>query len=277
MQGAVLKSDDDDLDRPLAQVLADLRLTQYTIAMRVEDIDSVDDLALLTTSDMQALGMKLGGRNRLSAWQLQHGQKSVSQPVRYNRTFDAMDFGALPDGTCCSTAAINATIQASNKQSGDYGCGLGCATWGPAVLLPHGQYTINDTLPMPGLLRGDGNAFLHMLDPTKDIFYSASAWRVRIEGVRFFGGRNQLHLGTNDTDCSFWVVRDCVFSGAHSAAVRVLGARAVDAWYTGSQSTQMTITASQFFRPGCRWSGRRTAGPTAAIWTAALAAGGTAT
>jgi hypothetical protein len=27
----------------------------------------------------------------------------------------------------------------------------------------------------------------------------------------------------------------------------VLGARAVDAWYTGSQSTQMTITASQFF------------------------------
>ena len=35
---------------------------------------------------------------------------------------------------------------------------------------------------------------------------------VRIENLRFHGGLNQLHLGTNDIDCAFWVVRDCVFS-----------------------------------------------------------------
>jgi hypothetical protein len=253
MSGSLLKSDDDvaELDS-FPKLLRRLGLEQYNELMHEQEISTPSDLLLLDSDDMVALKLKIGSRNRLKEWQRQQNkasQHAVSAAAldQYNRTFDVMDFGALPDGSCCSTAAINATILASNKQSGDYGCGFGCATWGPAVLLPHGQYTINDTLPMPGLLRGDGNAFLHMLDPTKDIFFSLSAWRVRIEGVRFFGGLNQLHLGTNDTDCSFWVVRDCVFSGAHSAAVRVLGARSANQFYIGSQSTQMTITASQFF------------------------------
>jgi hypothetical protein len=117
------------------------------------------------------------------------------------------------------------------------------------VLFPHGQYTINSTLTMPGLIKGEGNALLRMASPDKDMFYAMYVWRLRIENMRFVGGRNQLHLGTNDIDCAFWVVRDCVFSQAAGAAIRVIdrGDPNTPPKYVGSQSTQMTIDASQFF------------------------------
>ena len=154
----------------------------------------------------------------------------------YNLTFDVRLYGADPNANCCAEAAIQAAINASGQNyAGDYNCGEGCATWGPPVVFPHGQYAINSTLTPAGVMRGEGNAMIRMLDPSKDIFYSPFTWRrkrthpqppspthaaptyalmaaVRIENLRFHGGLNQLHLGTNDIDCAFWVVRDCVFS-----------------------------------------------------------------
>ena len=213
---------------------------RYAGALAEEEVVAASDLQLLKHLDMERLGLRLGARNRIAAWQQEQ------ETPAYNLTFNVLDWGAQPNGACCSTSVINATIHASFKQGGDFNCGQGCATWGPTVLFPHGVYAINDTLPPAGVMKGSGTAVIEMLDPTKDIFYATSGWRIRIEGLRFKGGFNQLHLGTNNTDCAFWVIRDCVFSLAHSAAIRTLDHNALP-YYTGSQSTQLTISDSQFF------------------------------
>jgi len=58
-------------------VLERLNITQYAPALRAEDIGSPSDLAALSGDDMEALGLRIGARNRLRAWQRaqlqQHG------------------------------------------------------------------------------------------------------------------------------------------------------------------------------------------------------------
>ena len=230
-------------------LLERLGASRYEGALADEEVAAESDLRLLSQADMERLGLRIGVRNRIAAWQQEEqapGHSLGGSATNYNLTFNVMEFGAQPSGACCSTAAINATIHASFKQGGDFNCGQGCATWGPTVLFPHGVYAINETLPLAGLMKGSGTAMIKMLDPSKDLFYATSGWRIRIEGLRFYGGNNHIRLGTNNTDCSFWVIRDCVFSGARSAAIRTLDHDALP-YYTGSQSTQLTISDSQFF------------------------------
>jgi hypothetical protein len=43
-------------------------------------------------------------------------------------------------------------------------------------------------------------------------------WRLHVQGLLLHGGRNHFNLGTNNTDCSFFVFTDCVFTNASGAA-----------------------------------------------------------
>ena len=183
---------------PLPTLCLSLGLEAYTAALRAEDIVTAQDLLLLRMTDMADLGLSIGARNRLVHWQQQqHRQQQQQQQQRpgqaqqplppavgaranpaYNLTFDVRLYGADPNANCCAEAAIQAAINASGQNyAGDYNCGEGCATWGPPVVFPHGQYAINSTLTPAGVMRGEGNAMIRMLDPSKDIFYSAFTWR----------------------------------------------------------------------------------------------------
>ena len=67
-------------------VLERLSITQYAPALRAEDIGSPSDLAALSGDDMEALGLRIGARNRLRAWQRaqlqQHGAGPRSATTR---------------------------------------------------------------------------------------------------------------------------------------------------------------------------------------------------
>ena len=176
------------LPLPMATLCLSLGLEAYTAALRAEDIVTAQDLLLLSIADMADLGLSIGARNRLVHWQQQQRQGQAQQPLppavgaranpAYNLTFDVRLYGADPNANCCAEAAIQAAINASGQNyAGDYNCGEGCATWGPPVVFPHGQYAINSTLTPAGVMRGEGNAMIRMLDPSKDIFYSPFTWR----------------------------------------------------------------------------------------------------
>jgi hypothetical protein len=54
---------------------------------------------------------------------------------------------------------------------------------------------------------------------SSDIFYTPHVWRTQISGLHFIGGRNHLHLGTDNLGASFILIERCVFANASSAAI----------------------------------------------------------
>lgn len=58
-----------DSEEPAAALLDRLGLRQYEAALAIENVTTVGDALLLTREDLKELGLKIGDRNKLLAWQ----------------------------------------------------------------------------------------------------------------------------------------------------------------------------------------------------------------
>jgi hypothetical protein len=116
-------------------------------------------------------------------------------------------------------------------------------------------------------IRGEGGAGITQLNASEDIFYTPVIWRWKLSGLTLVGGRNHIHIGTNNFDNAFISIVDCVLSVARSASIRTLPGNAyapglwnlthypkgIPDWiqglftYGGSYSTQLTVVRCQFF------------------------------
>ena len=118
--------------------------------------------------------------------------------------FSIVAFGADPTGHNDSTAAVNASVVAASHTYMERNCGEGCGRSIADVFVPAGEYILSETietLTAPGI-HGEGTPMLHQTNASADIFYNKGVWRTQISGLWFVGGRNHLHLGTNNLDSS---------------------------------------------------------------------------
>ena len=96
---------------------------------------------------------------------------------------------------------------------------------GKRVLIPGGRtYRLSDTINISGVpeIIGHGQPNLSMQNPDKDIFYSGGIWRIRIEGLTFTGGRDQIAIGNRNVDRGFFSISHCRFIKASGVGVRIL-------------------------------------------------------
>eukprot|EP01045_Picozoa_sp_COSAG04_P025115 COSAG04_NODE_3241_length_3013_cov_3.020933_5_plen_285_part_00 len=118
--------------------------------------------------------------------------------------FSIVAFGADPAGHNDSTAAVNASVVAASHTYMERDCGKGCGRSIADVFVPAGEYILSETIEThqaPGI-HGEGTPMLHQINASADIFYNKGVWRTQISGLWFVGGRNHLHLGTNNLDTS---------------------------------------------------------------------------
>ena len=166
--------------------------------------------------------------------------------------FAVTAFGADPTGKTDSTAAFNAAFAAASATYKEHDCGKGCDRSVADVFVPAGEYMLSSTIETgiaPGI-HGEGTAILRQTNASADIFYSPGVWRTQISGLAFLGGRNHLHLGTNNIDTAFITIERCTFSNASSAAIRTMpatGSYHNKTAYHGSASTQVTVRTCEFF------------------------------
>jgi hypothetical protein len=196
---------------------------------------------------------------------------TAKPPHRTGPGFSVRDFGARGDGKTDDTAAFTAAFAAAVLGYHEMDCGKGCGRTVPDVFVPSGHYLLSSSIDIggkvpgagmkyiPGVfpgVHGEGTAILQQTNASADIFYTEHVWRTQISGLHFVGGRNHLHLGTNNIDSSFILVERCVFANASSAAIRMIQATGLypsPHWngskdsYHGSASTQVTVRNSEFF------------------------------
>lgn len=149
------------------------------------------------------------------------------------------DFGAVGDGVTDDTAALEAAFAAAEKRTISWQpiTGQCYVNSLPEVYFPNGRYRLSAPLKPRGHLVGEGNAILEQPDPTVDIIQNDWAWRWRVSGLTFLGGRHQLNIGNANIDTGRIVIDHCVFQNAAGVAVKV-----------GDQSfsTLLTISNSLF-------------------------------
>jgi len=157
---------------------------------------------------------------------------SAAQPIA--TAINVRDFGALGDGQADDTAAIRAAFAEAAKRiiSEQPFPGRSYVTSLPTVFFPNGKYVLSEPLTPTANLLGEGNAILHQPDPAVDIIAWDWAWRWRVSGFTFLGGRHQLSLGNPNIDTGRIEIEDCVFHSASGVAVNI---------HEGSNSTQLTI------------------------------------
>ena len=156
------------------------------------------------------------------------GAEGASRPLgdrAFSGDVSVTDYGAKGDGVADDTAAVAAAIAAA--QAHDLALKAGGSTGeedGPhaEIVFPEGVYRLDDTVffGRDAHLRGLGRAVLRATDPTRDVLYFHKAARVRIEGLRFEGGRNQLNVTTFNHENANVCVRGCTFAGAAANAIR---------------------------------------------------------
>ena len=156
---------------------------------------------------------------------IQSGTGATSRTVqaKLRDTVSVKDFGAVGDGTTNDTAAIQAAIDAI------------AAAGGGAVLVPRGNYRLQSTLTIPGLVRLVGEGAGRVAQPVQAAstvfsWYGGAAEMVRLgwqAGVRVGGGIESIRLDGRAlaTQCLSFkdiqqtVVSDIVLTGATSAAL----------------------------------------------------------
>ncbi len=163
--------------------------------------------------------------------------------------FVVTDFGADPSGQRDSTHAIQqAFYNATSAMARDGVFGQG-NVFEPEVRFPAGHYKVSDTINLSNvkpsdlgrkdcgplgndttwcyfaLLRiaGEGIATVEQLNSDCDVFAGAVVERLSVSFMSFRGGKNQLHVGNNNTDQGFINIQDCTFAHASGAAIRIVG------------------------------------------------------
>lgn len=144
--------------------------------------------------------------------------------------FNVRDFGAVGDGVTDDSAAVQSAIAAAGLAGRRYSSvGWDSVASRGTVLFPTGEYLLSATLFLPvdpsftpPDLVGQGSAMLRQVNASADIVFGSNVVVWRASGLQFLGGRNQLHIGNNNTDKGGIVVTDCGFFHAGSAGVRLL-------------------------------------------------------
>ncbi len=157
---------------------------------------------------------------------------AIGQPIA--ASVNVKDFGAVGDGATDDTAAIREAFEAATRGiiSEQPIEGRSYVTSLPTVYFPNGKYLLSEPLTPTANMLGEGNAILHQPDPALDIITWDWAWRWRISGFTFLGGRHHLSIGNANIDTGRIVIENCVFHSASGVAVNV---------HEGSNSTQLTI------------------------------------
>ena len=144
------------------------------------------------------------------------------------------DFGAKGDGITDDTAAIQKAISATRKRPrGSAGycplgipdqkaiIGVGESIEVPEIFFPSGTYKISKPLVCQGtyVLRGEKGTVIKGANDSQDLIYVHWAFRLRVEGLEFRGGKNQLLICTCNNESSRIIIRNCKFIGASAAGI----------------------------------------------------------
>ena len=87
------------------------------------------------------------------------------------------------------------------------------------VVFPTGHYKISEPISVNNTtIRGEG-AIIEQTDPEQDIFTFSSAWRMKISGFTFAGGRHHLRLSNPNLDTGMIQIENCRFYGASAVAI----------------------------------------------------------
>ncbi len=130
-----------------------------------------------------------------------------------------------------------------------------------ALYIPPGYYKVSDTIQLKGVgvleIFGHGYAEIKMTDPEKDIFVSQHPWKMKIDGLSFIGGKNQISLENNNTDRTNIFITNCMFRDAGEFAIK-LGRKMISAHVLIDQcsfynNAQTLHTASDWVKLSNSW------------------------
>lgn len=156
---------------------------------------------------------------------------------------DVRDFGAKGDGKTDDTQAIRKAVRAVAEKVTTYGTGT--------LYFSPGRYVISDSIDVEKIHLKGTSAVIFQKNPRKDIFNYNYAWNVKVSGIEFHGGRNQLSFANKNIDKGMILIRDCRFFDASGIAV---GTR------IGSNSTFFIVEGCLFIKciqameSNCDWA-----------------------
>jgi len=163
---------------------------------------------------------------------------SQTKPEAYGN-INVKEFGAKGDGKTDDTKAIQAAFDAASKRNtGGKSIGGFSYVGSPEIIFPAGTYRISDTIKIGGtVIRGLGYAAIQQTNNEKDVFYAPWAWRMKVEGLTFLDGKDQLSLGNPNVDQGLLIVDNCKFIHAGGVAIHIR---------KGSNSTHAVISQCNF-------------------------------
>ena len=141
-----------------------------------------------------------------------------------SQNINVRDYGALGDGKADDTAAIQKAFAAAEAAGRvvPRDANTPVLTTQPTVFFPSGIYRITSEIKISGIgtwVMGEGWAVIRQDDPEKDILVTKNAWRMRIEGLSFKGGRNQVSLWNDNIDTGLVEINSCNFMGANGVSL----------------------------------------------------------